>query len=89
MEDYLVNIYHLDDEKGEQRVCWFSCKAFAEMIKFLFYCKKYNIDFFIRVDDESIGEEFKKYWNLPRSLDSFNVNYGSDECVQSIDVYLK
>ena len=90
MEEYLINFYHLNDDNEEApRICWFRCKAFGEMIHFLQACKKYQIDFYIREDDESIPDKYKNDYNLPKYIDDFNVNYGSDDCMQTIDVYLK
>ena len=50
-------------------------------------CKKYNVEFYIRQDDENIEESDRD--NYPRFVEDFNVNYGSEDCIQTIDVWLK
>ena len=89
MDNYQVIFYHLDDKNGEKRVCQFTCEAFAEMIKFLHYCQKYEVEFYVRQDDEKIDDEDKDDFGMPKCVDGFNVNYGSDDCLQTIDVWLK
>lgn len=88
MDSYQVNFYHLNDGEEEKKVCWFSCEAFAEYIKFLYFCKKYTVEFYIRQDDENIKESDKED-NCPRYVEDFNVNYGSGDCIQTIDVWLR
>lgn len=89
MDSYLVNFYHLDDDKEEKKVCWFYCKSYAEYIRFLHFCKKYEVEFYIRQDDENIEESDKNNYGMPRCIEDFNVNYASGDCIQTIDVWLK
>lgn len=88
MDSYQVNFYHLNDEE-EKRVCWFNCEAFSEFIKFLHFCKKYEVEFYIRQDDENIEESDKDDCGISRCVEDFNVNYGSEDCIQTIDVWLR
>ena len=89
MDSYQVNFYHLNDDEEVKRVCWFNCEAFAEFIKFLHFCKKYEIEFYIRQDDENIEELDGDNCRISRYVEDFNVNYGSEACIQTIDVWLK
>ena len=89
MDSYQVTFYHINDDKTEKRVCWFNCETFAEYIKFLHYCKKYKVEFYIRKDDENIEESDKDNYGIPRYVEDFDVNYGSEDCIQTIDVWLK
>ena len=89
MDSYQVNFYHLNNNKEEKIVCWFNCETFAEYIKFLHFCKKYEVKFYIRQDDENIKESDKDNCGMPRCVEDFNVNYGSEDCIQTIDVWLR
>ena len=88
MEKYLVNFYHTNDDGDENKVCSFYCKSYAEFIKFLQVCKEYEVDFYIRQDDEKILDKYKDDMGFSKVVESFNVNYGSDDCIQTIDVWL-
>ena len=89
MNSYQINFHHLNDDEESKRVCWFTCEAFGEFIKFLHFCKEYNVEFYIREDDENIEESDTDNGELPKYIENFNVNYGSDNCIQTIDVWLK
>lgn len=89
MNSYQINFHHLNDDEESKRVCWFTCEAFGEFIKFLHFCKEYNVEFYIREDDENIEESDIDNCELPKYIENFNVNYGSDNCIQTIDVWLK
>ena len=41
------------------------------------------------MDDESIAESDRGSGELPKYIENFNVNYGSDDCIQTIDVWLE
>ena len=89
MDSYQVNFHHLNDDKGEKKVCWFKCEAFAEYIKFLHFCKEYRVEFYIRQDDENIEESDRNDHGEAKCVEDFNVNYGSEDCIQTIDVWLR
>jgi len=92
MEEYQVVFYYQkSDNKEPERVCSFRCKAFSEMIRALHFCKKYKVDFWVRDDDEKIiNKAVVQDINCCGALiDNFNISFGSDDCIQIIEVYLK
>lgn len=91
MEEFQVVYYYVTDDNPEgDRICSFQCLNFAEMIRFLYYCKKYNIDFYPRTNDEHTNQTaLDKIGTIQLYVDDFDVRFGSDDCIQLIEVYLR
>ena len=91
MEDKVGVVFYLVDDGAERkRICGFHTNNFAEWIKCLHYCKKHDIDFYPRETDENISQDIiQKAAGIGFLIEDFYVHFGSDECVQLIEVYLK
>ena len=80
------NYKHLDEDY--QYVCTKTSYSFGEMIKYLHYCKKYEVEFYLNENDENLNEEIKKKLDLGAFIEDFNVSFGTDICVPTIEVWL-
>ena len=93
MEDKVrVVFYYYTDEKSisPTKLCGFYTTRFGEWIKTLHYCKEYNVPFYIREDDSTISQEYiDNLRGLEPAIEDFCVSFGSDECIQCIEVLLK
>ena len=92
MEEFQVVFYYQrDKDKEPEKVCYFKCRAFSEMIRALYFCKKYEVVFWVRDDDEKITNQdiIDNINTCGAIIDDFNVSFGSDDCIQIIEIYLK
>jgi len=91
MEDkYCVRyIYYKEGENKETYICTQSSYSFGEMIKYLHYCKKYNVIFYPRDDSDKIKEEDKKEFSMGGYIEEFYVEFGDDDYIPVIVVVLK
>lgn len=93
MENEVRVIFYYDmHEDGSEpvKLCGFYTKHFGEWIRLLHYCKEYGVSFLIRDDDEKIKKEYRQYLlGLEPLIDDFWISYGSDNCLQCIEVLLK
>lgn len=92
MDDKVLVNYYYDDicsEDEPQKVCSFYTSRFAEWIMLLDECKKRQITFWVRSDDERIKPELVERMNMGCFIKDISVSFGSDTVVQGIDVVLE
>lgn len=81
--DSMKVIFYLEDK----RIASYDCNDYGEMIKFLHYCKKYEVEIYPSEFDTTIPDDIledmsgfngiiKQYW----------YEMGSEECMPSIGV---
>lgn len=89
-EDKVSIIFFYRDSDGNvKRVCNFYTSRFGEWLKFLDYAEKNNIQFYPRVDDENIKDEIINAMDIGSYIEDLYVSFGSDDCIQCIEVVLK
>ena len=72
-----------------QYVCSFSVENYAEYIKFLHYCKIYEVEFFPHEADDKIPEKFQEEMaGLGGLVSDYWVEFGSDQVLPTICVEL-
>lgn len=89
IEDVRVNFYLAKDGEEARRICGFATDKFAEWIKLFQYCKQFNVEFYVRQDDENIPEYIRQEMNMGALIIDFDVSFGTDDCIQCIEVYLQ
>lgn len=88
MDDrYIVKYVYYKDNK-EHCVCTQSSYSFGEMIKYLHYCKKYEVVFYPREDGERINEKDLDNLSFGEFVKDFYVTFGNDDCLPTIVVEL-
>lgn len=81
--------YSYRDTSGEVKpLCSHNCKSYGEFIKMLQYCKDNETEFWIREDDTQISDEAKQMINCGSTIEDFWISFGSDDCIQIIEVLL-
>lgn len=90
-DDKVLVCFYYSIKMGDEpkQVVQFSTSRFAEWMKLLHYCKQNSIEFWVRDDDEKISPEAIKALECGSYIDDIFVSFGTDECIQSIHVYLK
>ena len=86
MQDKVMIKFMTIQDGEEVRICSFYTSCFAEWLKTLQVAKENGISFYPREDDENIDSAFSQ---LGYEVDDFNVSFGSDICIQTIEVWLK
>lgn len=72
---------------GDERVCSFPCENYGEMIKFLHYCKKYEVDWWPHQMAEGISQDYlDRNAGIGGIVTDYWIEYGSEECMQCIYV---
>ena len=70
-----------------ERICSFKCENYSEMIRFLHFCKMYEVEFWPRDFDEAISEKLEEKMNgIPGYIYDYWIEYGSDFSIQTIKV---
>lgn len=85
----MIVFYYLQEDAPEKRVCSFYTSQFAEWMKMLDYCRSNEIEFVVRDDDEKINDDVIQMLSCGAYVDDVYVKFGTDTCIQCIDVYLK
>ena len=74
---------------GDDLVCYFYCKNYSEMIRFLHFCKKYEVDLWPSEFDEDISEEMhQKMAGIGGLVTDYYWNFGSDKHIQCLVVQI-
>lgn len=90
-EKVMVIFYYNNDDSTEEptRICSFYTTRFAEWMKCLDYCKRRQISFWPREDDEQTNKKIVEATHgFPMFIEDISFRFGSDECIQCIDVVL-
>lgn len=92
-DDRVQIVFYYNDpivkDAEPKRICSFKTSKFSEWLRLLHYCKMHEIDFWVRDDDESIDPEMIEKLNCGAMVEDLNVSFGSDNCIQIIEVVLK
>ena len=71
----------------EEQICSFWCQNYGEMIQFLHYCKKYDVDFYPNNFDIKIDPKYIELMDgIGGSVKDFWITFGSSESIQAICV---
>lgn len=88
MEEMMV-VYKYQKGNMEPRIiCSHMCKSYGEFIKMLEFCKKYEVSFYVRENNETISKEIKEELDLGWPIIDYYISFGSDECMQIIEVII-
>ena len=93
MEDKVRVVFYYfmhENDVEPTRLCGFYTTCFGEWIKMLHLCKEYKVPFNVREDDSSICQEhIELLKGLEPLVEDYWISFGSDECIQCIEVLLK
>lgn len=92
MKEYFVYWYWYDEHENKEpvKICCNKCGDYDKMIRFLYWCKEYEIEFKIRKDSDElfVGDDFLK-WFDGGIINDIEVLFGNDNCLPIINVYIE
>ena len=83
LEDMRVDFLYKD-----KLVCTMYCKNYSEMIKFLQFCKDYEVELWPHEFMELTEEKKEWFGGVPGYVYDFWYQFGDDKCLQVIKVEL-